>query len=131
MKSLPLLLIAAALAATACKKDKDSTPAGTTFTIDSPAEGYTYLSGALVQVHATIDSPDTLHGYEMWVIARGTTDTLLRSAEHIHGRQIVLTKGFTNTQTADTECEMTLKAVIDHNGNTKTSSVRRFTLKKP
>ena len=94
-----------------------------TITVHSPAEGAAILPGATVQIRATIEAIEPLHGYELFIRNKATGEKLLSADEHSHGSTIEVSKNWVNTAAAGTELELEIAVSLDHDGNIHSKKV--------
>lgn len=109
---------------TACQRKEATTvaPDEVKLSVVSPKAGDTFHKGDTVSIQADITYSTELHGYVARI--KGDDGTVYFETEmHSHSDHIVVQEEWTDTLSTKCNLTMELVAVIDHDNNTKTTTV--------
>jgi len=120
-----LTLALAALAITACKKDKneDHMEFEATITVSSPSENDTITGGTSFLVTGSIAANMEMHGYHVELYNSSDNSLLYENEYHEHSESFTLNETVTHALTAQTALKLKIEAAGDHEGSTVTKEV--------
>lgn len=124
------LVLAAGLLFTAlpaCKKNDDTPVNHAEITIDSPREGKDYIGPVVIQ--ATLVGDQDLHGWEMNIRPVGGGAALFQADFHDHGKTLTINETWTPAVTVQTEVELEIIAILDHDDSHRDSKKVKFIVK--
>jgi hypothetical protein len=76
-----------------------------------------FLANDIVPIVGTITAPTEMHGYEITLRNRTDNTVLFTTSGHAHGTAVTLNEKWTNTVSSDTEVELEVAAILDHDNN--------------
>lgn len=87
--------------------------------ISSPQEGQMYGMGETVNIHATVEHNESMHGWSLYLVntSPDIADTVLAIEEHEHGTLFEISEQWTNDVSMHSDMELTIRAELDHDGN--------------
>lgn len=101
----------------ACRKDKTITgQPGATVVIESPLPGQEFRKGTNVTIRAKINGDVNLHGYEVFIVDRQSSDTVFKAGDHGHARQMQVNEVWIDTLSGASELTVYVKTEINHEG---------------
>lgn len=112
------------LAAISCRKDKEeeSIPSAS-FTIVSPSEGQTFAFGDTIVLHAVINCPTAMHGWEGLAINTTSGDSIWEADMHEHSAAYVIIDSLINQVDISSDMRWKLTAEVDHDGHTNSREI--------
>ncbi|MBW7912162.1 MAG: hypothetical protein H3C54_00295 [Taibaiella sp.] len=110
-----------------CKK-ADTLPQATShhetakITINTPYENQLFSAGDTVFVKAFVTCATEMHGCSVYII-RNNADTLFTKAQHMHGKEMMVSEQWVNNQGTPGDLQVVVSAVIDHDGATADKAI--------
>jgi hypothetical protein len=123
--AMPVLALSTLLFS--CKK-ADTLPQATShhetakITINTPYENQVFNAGDTVFVKAFVTCATEMHGCSVYII-RNNADTLFTKAQHMHGKEMMVSEQWVNTQDAPADLQVVVSAIIDHDGATADKAI--------
>ncbi len=94
----------------------------TKITINTPYENQVFSKGDTVFVKAFVTCATEMHGCQLYII-RNNTDTLFTKAQHMHGKEMMISEQWINNLDASADLQVVVSAVIDHDGATADKAI--------
>lgn len=91
-------------------------------TINTPYENQVFSKGDTVFVKAFVTCATEMHGCQVYII-RNNTDTLFTKAQHMHGKEMMISEQWVNNLDASADLQVAVSAIIDHDGATADKTI--------
>lgn len=88
-----------------------------TLEIISPKKGEVFNYGETVKINAVATNFETMHGWEVYIYNKTTSDTVVKQIKHDHNTKFTIKGEWVNTVTVDSEMELGVRVPLDHDGN--------------
>ncbi len=93
-------------------------------TIDNPEAGTTFMGGDTINIHAMIETQGEIHGYEVRLTNLSTNEEVLTYEAHEHDQSMIhYSEKWVNNVSGHSDMSLTVKVLIDHDGNEVSETV--------
>lgn len=109
----------------ACKKGEQPTAEQPTATIviTNPQPGQEIKGGTEVAIQAQIKGDVNLHGYEVIIVNKQSSDTLFETNSHTHAKELQVNEVWIDTLSQAADLEVYIKTELNHEGASVTKKV--------
>ncbi len=114
-------LLLSILGFSSCKDHDDDhkvDPDKAVITITNPTPGMEVKANQEVTITGSITSPETLHGYTIYIRKKADNSEVFKKEVHDHKKEITISQPWTvDAVTEHVDLELEVTAAVDHDGN--------------